>query len=155
MDAEAVELGRELRQVLQALLAAAPVVPVLPVGAEITQPVDGYALAPIGHGRRLGPTGVGEAPAKVVELVVADTRAERGHGVSHGRTLGTRRLMARQHPPAGADVEEAPDVPTDDLGAGRGVVHALVHVVHAAESELGDAVDLGAPGVRLSTTMFW
>src|ERR687898_1077119 len=127
MDANTVELGRELREPCQRLLATAPVVPVLPVRAEAAQPVDGHTLAPVGHGRRLRPPGPGETLAEIVELVVADVEAERGHGVGHGRTLGTGRSSPlRQHAPARGDVEETLDVAPDDLGAAGRVVHALV-----------------------------
>src|SRR2546421_522933 len=75
--------------------------------------------------------------------VVTDVETERGHRVRHGRTLGTRRPRPlRQHAPPGGDVEEPLDVATDDLGAGRRVVHALVHVLERSEAELGDPVDI-------------
>src|SRR5262249_56341622 len=95
-----VGVGRELREAAQALLASPRVVPVLPVRAEVAQPLERHALAPVGDGRGLGPAGGGEAAAEVVELGLGDLDAEGGHGVGHGRTLGTG--------PPGALGEDAP-----------------------------------------------
>src|SRR5437763_7236386 len=112
MDSETVELGRELRELVELRFAATPVVAVLPVRAQVAQPVDGDTLAPVGHGRRLGPASAGEALPEVLELAGAGLEAERGHRVGHGRTLGTRPPPLRQHAPAGGHVEEPLDVAT-------------------------------------------
>src|SRR5262245_58260695 len=91
MDPESVELGRELRQVVEPLLAPAPVVTVLPVRAQPAQPVERHTLTPVAHGLDLGPPGAREAVAEVLELFVRDADAEGCDGFAHGRTLRTCR----------------------------------------------------------------
>src|SRR3712207_421703 len=78
--AAAVEAGAELRPRVELGLAAAPVVPVAPVRAQLLRVLQRNALRPAAHRRRLGPAGAGESLAQVVELGLGDVDAERAHG---------------------------------------------------------------------------
>src|SRR4051794_31540106 len=89
VDGRAVQFGGVLRQCVQPGLEPPPVVPVGPVPAETAQPVDGYALAPVGNGGRLGPPRVRQPPAQVVEFLVRHVDREGDHGATVLRTADT------------------------------------------------------------------
>src|SRR3569623_2031259 len=83
MDVEPVDLGRELVEAIELCLAPTPVIFVGPIVADLPDPLQRYALAPVIHQLRLRPARACEPYLKVGEDVVADRDAKRFYGVGH------------------------------------------------------------------------
>src|SRR3954471_2259861 len=80
VDIEPVDLGGELLEAIEFRLARAPVVAISPIGADLLDPCQRRALAPIIDQLRLRPARAGEARLEVDEDIVADGDAARLDG---------------------------------------------------------------------------
>jgi hypothetical protein len=87
MDAEPVDLGDEVRQLVQLRLAPAPVVICRPVPREILHHRERHALRVVGHRLGLGPPGRVHAAAQIGEFGLGETDRERADGVVFGHFL--------------------------------------------------------------------
>jgi hypothetical protein len=76
VNAQSVDLGDELWQGVQLLLALAPVVLCFPVARELLSHRERHALRLIRHGLLLGPARGRDPPAKVGELLLRDVDVE-------------------------------------------------------------------------------
>ena len=85
MNVEPVDLGGELRKAIEPRLAPAPVVLLGPVAADVLDPLQRRALAPVVDQFGFGPARVAQPRLQVVEHVVADGNAEWLHGIVHAR----------------------------------------------------------------------
>ena len=130
VDAQAVELGAELRERVEPLLAAAPVVLLRPVAAELLHVRERDALRPVVDRLRLGPAGPGQAITRSARSASV-TAIRNGSIVSDMRHLRARpqRTQAR-HPrgptePRVPRSRRGPHLPLCDRPAARGVVGAV------------------------------
>ena len=89
VNVEPVDLGHEVREGVQFLLAFAPVVLGRPVAREFLHRRQGHALRLICDRLLLGPTHRRDAPAEVVQGLVGNVNVERAD------LGGTRPLLAR------------------------------------------------------------
>jgi hypothetical protein len=87
MDVEPVDLGYEVRQVVQLRLAFAPVVVGRPVPREILHHRQRRALRVVGDRLDLGPPGRVHAAAQIGEFRLRETDLERADGVVFGHVL--------------------------------------------------------------------
>ena len=76
VNAEPVDLGREVRQVVQSGFALVPVVAVRPVGREVLHERQPHALRVVGDRLAVGPPGRADAPPQVGELCFRETDTE-------------------------------------------------------------------------------
>ena len=114
VDAEAVELGAELRERVEARLGRPPVVLRRPVRAQLLHVRERDALRPVVDGLGLGPAGASQPLPEVDEILVRDVDAERHDLVGHANPLGWREPIAADRR-AGAERRSGG-------GAGRGGV---------------------------------
>src|SRR5450631_1997222 len=77
VDVQPVDLGDELRVGVQARLAPAPVVLVMPIACDRLDSRERYALRQIIDALLLGPTCSSDASAKVLEIRLGDINRER------------------------------------------------------------------------------
>ena len=98
MDVQAVDLGPELRERVEARLARTPVVARQPVVAQGLHVAERAALRPVVDGRRLSPPRLAEPPAKVVQVGFGDFDPERGDLVAHALSMARRRVRRSGFP---------------------------------------------------------
>ncbi len=127
----AVDLGGELRELVQPGLVRPPVVTVAPVRGQALDDLDGHPVRP-GLARGVGgPAGAREALAQVVQVTLGDLDAEgadllvRGHGHGHGHGRGASCALR-----PGTPVSEAFDARR--AGTRRGVRSAQGSLTHGA-----------------------
>ena len=82
VDVDPVDLGDELRQLVEARLDGAPVVPVRPAPRECSHDVELYALRGVVDGLVLGPPRLADSPGEVVEIGLRELDSERPDGVA-------------------------------------------------------------------------
>ena len=83
VDVLAVDLGGELRVLVELRLGGAPVVLRVPVPGELLQVAQRYAAAPSHAGQLAGPAGAGEPAVQVVDVGLGDLDAEGLDAVAH------------------------------------------------------------------------
>ena len=86
MDVEPVDLGLELREAIEARLALAPIVLPRPVAADVLDPGERRALAPVVDQLGLRPARASQPVLQVGEDVVADGDAKGLDVVHHERS---------------------------------------------------------------------
>jgi hypothetical protein len=77
-----VDLGDELRQVVQPRLALTPVIVASPVSGQVLHHLERHALRVVADRLALRPPGRGYAPAQVGELRLRETHRERAEVLS-------------------------------------------------------------------------
>src|SRR5262245_65636556 len=87
MHVEAVDDRGELGEAVERRFALAPVVVLEPVAADLLDPLERRALAPIIDQFRLRPASATQSRPQVVEHFVRDGNAEWLDGVGHGSSL--------------------------------------------------------------------
>lgn len=85
VNVESIDRGDELREGVEPRLPSAPVVIAAPVPNELLQFCELDALLPIANRLAVGPSGRGEAPAKVQELLFGNIGPEGADGVISAR----------------------------------------------------------------------
>src|SRR5205823_1826851 len=116
VDSQAVDLGAELRDVVEPRLQSPPVVAGAPVVAEFLDIRERHPLRPIGDRLALGPASPPEPVAQVVELRLGNLDTERGDLSRHSRAQDTAVALSRVGRPGAASVR--PSSLTPRLGAG-------------------------------------
>lgn len=84
VNAQAVDVGLELRDGIEPGLGGAPVVAVAPVLAQLADVGQRNALAPVVDGLGVGPACARQPLAQVVEVGLANVDAERSDVIAHG-----------------------------------------------------------------------
>ena len=80
VNVDAIDGGDELVEAVQSRLSIAPVVLVAPIAAHVLDPGQRRALAPVVDGLGVGPPGLGEAMAQIVERVLRHVDSKRTNG---------------------------------------------------------------------------
>src|SRR5882724_8611219 len=96
VNGQIVDVGRELREAIELRLAPAPVIFLGPIAADLLDPFERHALAPVADQLGLGPAGVAQSRPEVVEDIVADGDAIRLDCGCHDTTSTDRRCFARR-----------------------------------------------------------
>ncbi|MGY2807899.1 hypothetical protein ACVIHF_004629 [Bradyrhizobium sp. USDA 4506] len=87
VDVEPVDFGGELAEAVEPRLALPPVIGLGPIMADVLDPLQRRALAPVVDQLGFRPAGPAQPTTQILEGIVADGDAERadgGHGVSPG-----------------------------------------------------------------------
>ena len=85
VDGESVDIGGVLRETIEQGFPLAPVVPVRPVMAHLFDPGERRALAPVVDHFGLGPAGIAQPRAQIVEYRIADSDTKWFYGLAHDR----------------------------------------------------------------------
>src|SRR5260370_28983108 len=103
VDADAIQVGVELRESVEPGLDFAPVVIARPIFADFVHVLERNPLRRIRNGLRVGPAGGAQALFQILEIRVADLNLERPDFIAHGLLLSSPfrvvapRLSATSH----------------------------------------------------------
>src|SRR5216683_6083446 len=89
VDADAIQVGVELRESVEPGFGSAPVVVVRPVFADGLYVLEGNLLRQIRNGLRVGPAGGAQALFQILEIRVADMNLERPDFIAHDLLLSS------------------------------------------------------------------
>src|SRR5712692_3280702 len=89
VDAEAIQIGVELRESVEPGFDSAPVVIARPIFADVLHVLEGNPLQRIGNGLQVGPAGGAQALFQILEIRVADLNLERPNFITHGSLLSS------------------------------------------------------------------
>src|SRR5258707_3130317 len=87
VDADAIQVGVELRESVEPGFDSATVVIARPIFADILHVLERNPLRPIRNGLRVGPAGGAQALFQILEIRVADLNLERPYFIAHGLLL--------------------------------------------------------------------
>ena len=90
VNAETVDLRRELAKAIEQRLAAAPIIVLRPIAADVPDPAERDALAPVVDEFGLGPARSPQPQSQVVENIIADRDAIGLDCIVHGRRQNPR-----------------------------------------------------------------
>src|SRR6266404_3072259 len=83
VDADAIQVGVELRESVKPGFDSAPVVIARPIFADFLHVLEGNPLRRIRNGLQVGPAGGAQAPFQILEIRVADMNLERPDFIAH------------------------------------------------------------------------
>ena len=87
VDADAIQVGVELRESVEPGFDSTPVVIARPIFADFLHVLEGYPLRRIRNGLQVGPAGGAQAFFQILEIRVADMNLERPDFIAHGLLL--------------------------------------------------------------------
>src|SRR5258708_4135694 len=95
MNVEPVDFSRELRKAIEQRLAAAPIIRFSPIAADLLDPFQRRALAPVVDQFGFRPSGPAQSRSEIVEHIVADRDAKRLDVSTHGKFPSLTRDLSR------------------------------------------------------------
>src|SRR6266446_9691548 len=87
VDADAIQVGLELRESVEPGFDSAPVVIARPIFADFLHVLEGNPLRPIRNGLQVRPAGGAQALFQILEIRVANMNLERPDFIAHGLLL--------------------------------------------------------------------
>ena len=163
VNAETVDLRRELAKAIEQRLAAAPIIVLRPIAADVPDPAERDALAPVVDEFGLGPARSPQPQSQVVENIIADRDAIGLDCIVHGRRqnprLSIRSKRGSGHAPARQLVRLSPRRGASKQGS---PIHCLAEVQPWKSSLGSPALEvqpwqalrrISAPHVQLTMTV--
>ena len=92
VNGKTVDLGRELREAIEQRFALAPIIVLGPIAADLLDPLQRHALAPVADRLGLQPAGVPQPGSEIIEHIVADRDAIGLDFRTHERPLRRRTM---------------------------------------------------------------